>query len=72
MRKESLNLLKKRLDRCEFREELTDFLERVIELEPVAVILFGSLARGDHLEDSDADVAVKLNEKNVTVPEKDR
>jgi len=28
----------------------------------VAVSLFGSLGRGDYLEDSDADVAVILNE----------
>lgn len=70
MRKESLDLLKKRLDRYRFREELTGFLERVVELEPVAIILFGSLAKGDHLEDSDADVAVILNEKKVLILQK--
>lgn len=70
MRKESLDLLKKRLDRYRFREELIGFLERVVELEPVAIILFGSLAKGDHLEDSDADVAVILNEKKVPILQK--
>ncbi|MFW6194473.1 MAG: nucleotidyltransferase domain-containing protein [Halobacteriota archaeon] len=70
MWKESLDLLKKKLGRYRFREELTGFLERVFELEPVAVILFGSLGRGDYLEDSDADVAVILNEKKVPILEK--
>lgn len=70
MRKESLDLLKKRLGRYRFRKELTGFLERVIELEPVALILFGSLARGDYLEDSDADVAVILNEEKVPILQK--
>ena len=49
-------------ERYKYREELAGFLERIFELEPVAVSLFGSLGRGDYLEDSDADVAVILNE----------
>ncbi|HDM36027.1 MAG TPA: nucleotidyltransferase domain-containing protein [Candidatus Syntrophoarchaeum butanivorans] len=70
MRRESLSLLKKRLGRYKYREELAGFLERIFELEPVAVILFGSLGRGDYLEDSDADVAVILNEERVNTLKK--
>ena len=70
MRRESLSLLKKRLGRYKYRKELAGFLERIFELEPVAVILFGSLGRGDYLEDSDADVAVILNEERVNTLKK--
>jgi predicted nucleotidyltransferase len=51
---------------------LIDFLESVIELDPVAVILFGSLGRGEYLEDSDADVAVILREERVNILEEMR
>ncbi|WP_448591592.1 nucleotidyltransferase domain-containing protein [Thermoflexus hugenholtzii] len=37
---------------------IRSFLERIRELEPDAVFLFGSLARGDYLDTSDADLLV--------------
>lgn len=47
------------------------FLHRVSELEPDAVFLFGSLARGDYLDTSDADLLV-LFARPVPYPEVDR
>ena len=72
MRRESLDSLRKKLSNYKFREELMGFLERVIKLDPVAIILFGSLGRGEHLEDSDADVAVILREERVNILEEIR
>ncbi|MDW8179599.1 nucleotidyltransferase domain-containing protein [Thermoflexus sp.] len=47
------------------------FLQRINELEPDAVFLFGSLARGDYLDTSDADLLV-LFAQPIPYPEVDR
>jgi hypothetical protein len=46
-----------------YTQAVTDFIERVVPGErPLALILFGSLARGDYHECSDADFCVVLPE----------
>lgn len=62
MRKESLTTWAKRLAAYNHRDALRDFVERnEAEIHPVAVILFGSLAREDFYCHSDADVCVILS-----------
>lgn len=61
MRRESLTTWTKRLAGYNHKDALRDFVERAgAEIHPVAVILFGSLARGDFYCHSDADVCVVL------------
>jgi hypothetical protein len=50
-----LSLLRERYPHV---DELEQFVECVSRLEPLAVILFGSLATGEFTQHSDADVAV--------------
>ena len=62
MRRESLTTWTRSLARYGHRDALRDFVERVEEeIHPAAVILFGSLARGDFYSHSDADVCVVLS-----------
>ena len=50
---------------------IRSFLERIRDLKPDAVFLFGSLARGDYLDTSDADLLV-LFSRPVSYIEVDR
>lgn len=66
MQKKLLNISNPNLKNYSFNTELWDYVERVIaRYEPSAIILFGSLTRGDYWHDSDADIIVILNEKRV-------
>lgn len=56
MRESSLRSLKERLRKYPHLDELERFLTRVQQDSPVAVILYGSLARGDFSPRSDIDV----------------
>jgi len=59
-------MLKLSLANYDFNAELREYVGRVIErYEPSAIILFGSLTRGDYWHDSDADIIVILTEKRV-------
>lgn len=59
MRKTSLSTLKRELSSYQYFAALETFLERVTSGEkPLAVILFGSLAKAEHLPDSDIDLGV--------------
>ena len=61
MRRESLTTWTERLAGYNHKDAVRDFVERVeTEIHPLAVILFGSLARGDFYRHSDADVCVVL------------
>lgn len=51
--------------------DIRTFLDRLRELEPEAVFLFGSLARGDYLDTSDVDLLV-LFSRPVPYGEVDR
>jgi len=55
------------LSNYKFKEELISFLEQITNLNPVAVILFGSIGKGDNLEDSDADVAIIFRDERVDI-----
>ncbi len=62
MRRGSLNLLRTELKGYNYIEALCRLVECVNgELRPAALILFGSLARGDFHEYSDADLCVVLH-----------
>ena len=56
MRESSLHSLKERLHRYPHLRDLEAFLTRVKQEAPVAIILYGSLARGDYTQRSDIDV----------------
>lgn len=63
MRKQSWDSLAPNFKDYAYTEAVGRFVERVTrELRPVAVILFGSLARGDYHQRSDADFVVLLAE----------
>lgn len=62
MRRASLNSLPALLVGYKYIEELCQVIECIIrEVHPLALILFGSLAKGDHHEKSDADLCVILD-----------
>jgi len=62
MRRESSTTWIRSLAGYRHRDALRDFVERAeAEIHPAAVILFGSLARGDFYSHSDADVCVVLS-----------
>lgn len=61
MRRESSTTWTRSLAGYRHRDALRDFVARAeAEIHPTAVILFGSLARGDFYSHSDADVCVVL------------
>lgn len=63
MRKESWDSLAPNFKGYAHTEAVGRFVERAVrELRPLALILFGSLARGDHHRRSDADFCVVLAE----------
>jgi predicted nucleotidyltransferase len=63
----SLPLLKSRLDAYNYVDPLISLVQQIKQhLEPDAVILFGSLARGNYyVNQSDADMCVVLTEPEV-------
>lgn len=70
MRKVSWDLLRIKLNRYPLVHDLKQVVETIIDkFSPVAVILFGSLARGDFLPDSDADLVVLLSQEQVPLVE---
>lgn len=63
MRKESWNSLAPNFEGYAHTEAVGRFIERAArELRPLALILFGSLARGDYHQHSDADFCLVLAE----------
>jgi len=63
LRKESWTSLAPNFERYTYREAVGRFVERASqELRPLALILFGSLARGDYHQHSDADFCLVLAE----------
>ncbi|MCZ7575168.1 MAG: nucleotidyltransferase domain-containing protein [Ardenticatenaceae bacterium] len=63
MRRESWNSLAPGFRRYAYTEAVGRFIERAArEMQPLALILFGSLARGDYHQQSDADFCVVLAE----------
>ena len=63
MRRQSWDSLAPNLKRYAHTEAVGHFVERAMrELHPLALILFGSLARGDYHQHSDADFCVVLAE----------
>lgn len=63
MRKQSWDSLAPSFKRYRHTEAVGRFVERATQdLRPLALILFGSLARGDYHQHSDADVCVVLAE----------
>lgn len=61
MRKASWNTLAPNYERYDHTEAIGRFVERAVrELRPLALILYGSLARGDYHRRSDAEVCVAL------------
>ncbi|SHF20897.1 Nucleotidyltransferase domain-containing protein [Desulfofundulus australicus DSM 11792] len=70
MQEVSWDLLRRKLDRYPLVNDLKLVIEAIIKnFSPVAVILFGSLARGDFLPDSDADLVVLLSRDRVPLME---
>lgn len=66
MRRASLNSLPELFLGYKYTEELCWVIECIIrEVRPLAVILFGSLAKGDYHEKSDADLCVILDCESV-------
>lgn len=63
MQKQSWNLFGLSFEDYTYRAAIGRFIERATrELRPLALILFGSLARGDYHQRSDADFCVILDE----------
>lgn len=63
MRRASWNSLAPSFRRYTYAEAVGQFIERAAgEVQPLALILFGSLARGDYHQYSDADFCVVLAE----------
>lgn len=63
MQKQSWDTLAPALVDYAYREEVERFIERAAQtLHPLALILFGSLAKGDHHRYSDADFCVVMAE----------
>ena len=63
MQKQSWTLLAPSFERYAHTEAVGNFIEQARKtLRPLALILFGSLARGDHHQRSDADFCVVLAE----------
>jgi predicted nucleotidyltransferase len=58
--------LRERLPGYEHLEALISFVRRVQDLQPAAVILFGSLAKGNYYLRSDADICVILSQPQVS------
>jgi predicted nucleotidyltransferase len=60
--KKSAPLFRRTLDDCPHRRELDQFIDRVKRLDPLLIVLFGSVARGSFTNLSDADVLVVFQE----------
>ena len=69
MQKLSSSSLKEGLLGYKYFEALKEFTERAKALKPEAIILFGSLAKGDFHEFSDADVCLILPKDKVDFSE---
>lgn len=66
MQKISLNSLRQSLKRYRYKSQLLDFIaELKKQFRPLAIVLFGSLARGDYMPESDADVLVLFSQPRV-------
>lgn len=70
MQRTSWSTLSKRLHEYPQRGAIRKIVECIVKARPVvAVLLSGSLARGEYLEDSDIDLVVVLPEQEVPWPE---
>ncbi|VUT24808.1 MAG: Nucleotidyltransferase domain protein [Candidatus Methanolliviera sp. GoM_oil] len=65
MLKISSSSLKEKLNDYPFVDQLMDVIEKIKKYDPVAIVLFGSLAAGDFLNDSDADIVVIFGDERV-------
>ena len=70
MQKISLPLLRKKLPRYPHLNELENFLTRIKQEDPVFIMLFGSLTRGDYTQFSDIDVLCVFNQEFKTFKER--
>ena len=65
MLKISLSSLKEKLNDYPFVDQLMDVIEKIKKYDPVGIVLFGSLAAGDFLNDSDADIVVIFGDERM-------